>query len=134
MLGVINLFITILKDPVSLSADSDLALMDMVAGHFAHLEFLTSAEFTYPFAREVAAVARATVKKERENSFAYSDTAAGGARMGLSLESDVPDFWNYVSSNPFHSNDYQLIISRTLDRLTFSMVRNLTLRAGISSL
>ena len=68
MVGLINLFISLLKNPTLPSAQSDVALLDMVAGHFAHMEFVTSSELAFPFTREVAALARSTVKKAKEES------------------------------------------------------------------
>jgi hypothetical protein len=68
MVGVINLFIYILKYPSLPSAQSDVALIDVVAGHFGHMEFITSSELTFPFPREVSSLASRTVKKAREKS------------------------------------------------------------------
>jgi hypothetical protein len=61
MFGLVNLFISVLKNLTSPSAQSDLALMEMVAGHFAHMEYVTSSELSFPFTREVSALARQTV-------------------------------------------------------------------------
>ncbi len=66
MFGLVNLFIGIIKSPTSASAQSDLALMEMVAGHFAHMEYVTSSELSFPFTREVSALARQTVKDAME--------------------------------------------------------------------
>jgi hypothetical protein len=62
MVGLINLFVSILIKPTSTTAQSDVALLDVAAGHFGHLEFMTSNELAFPFTREVAAMARATVR------------------------------------------------------------------------
>lgn len=61
MFGLVNLFISVLKNPTSPSAQLDLALMEIVAGHFAHVEYVTSSELSFPFTREVSALARQTV-------------------------------------------------------------------------
>lgn len=68
MVGFINLFISVLKSPMLASAQSDVALLDMVAGHFANMEFVTSSELAFPFTREVAALARSTARKAKEDS------------------------------------------------------------------
>lgn len=68
MVGLINLFVSILRSPVSETAQSDVALMDIAAGHFAHMEFITSSHLAFPFTREVADLARQTVKRARNRS------------------------------------------------------------------
>jgi hypothetical protein len=68
MVGHINLFVSILIKPTSATAQSDVALLDIAAGHFGHLEFMTSNELSFPFTREVAAMARATVRMAKERS------------------------------------------------------------------
>ena len=65
MVGLINLFLSILKHPSAATAASDVAVLDIVVGHFGHLEVLTSSELAYPFAREVAALAYKTVKNAK---------------------------------------------------------------------
>ena len=63
MAGLINLFIHVVRFPVLSTARSDIALLDVIAGHFAHMEFVTDSELNFPFARNVAAIARQTVDK-----------------------------------------------------------------------
>ncbi len=62
MYALINLFIHILQNPDLPTVQSDLALMDIGAGHFARLEFATDSEVPITFAKEIAALARAAVK------------------------------------------------------------------------
>lgn len=40
--------------------------MEMVAGHFAHMEYVTSSELSFPITREVSALARQTVTDAME--------------------------------------------------------------------
>ncbi|KEF57046.1 uncharacterized protein A1O9_07236 [Exophiala aquamarina CBS 119918] len=68
MVGLINLFLYILKHPSLPSAPSDVAFLDIAVGHFGHLEVLTSSELRYPFAREVARLAYTTVKNHNRTS------------------------------------------------------------------
>lgn len=63
MTGLINLFIHILRLPSLSTARSDIALLEVVAGHFANMEFVTGSELSFPFARNVATLARKTVEK-----------------------------------------------------------------------
>ncbi|KAJ5921594.1 fungal-specific transcription factor domain-containing protein [Penicillium verhagenii] len=63
MLAVINLFIYILKAPSLDTVPSDLALLDLAAGHFARVHFLTSAQVSFTFAREVVGLANKAVRR-----------------------------------------------------------------------
>lgn len=42
---------------------SDLALLDLAAGHFGHVHLFTSSVMSFPFCREVAFVADKAIKK-----------------------------------------------------------------------
>jgi len=57
MVGLVNIFLYILKNPSLPITAPDVATLDIVVGHFGHLEVATSSELSYPFAREVAAIA-----------------------------------------------------------------------------
>lgn len=63
MLAVINIFIFISKYPSLESVQSDLALLDVAAGHFGHVHLFTSSVMSFPFCREVAFVADKAIKK-----------------------------------------------------------------------
>ena len=100
MVGLINLFVSILKSPASAISQSDVALMDIAAGHFAHMEFITSSELAFPFSREVANLARQTVKRscERGDIDANKNTWNDRVWTGVPVE-----YWDDVSlvSLPF---------------------------------
>lgn len=96
MVGLINLFVSILKSPASLVAPSDVALMDIAVGHFGHLEFITTSELAFPFTREVAVLARETVKKARERSTVSNTGSEANWNNGVWNSTDV-DLWNDVS-------------------------------------
>ncbi|KAJ9615103.1 hypothetical protein H2200_001177 [Cladophialophora chaetospira] len=63
MVGTINLFITILKDPFASTARADIALLDVAVGHFGNMEIVTEAEMSFPFVREVAGIAYRVVRE-----------------------------------------------------------------------
>ena len=63
--ALINLFIYVIQYPSQPSAESDIALMHLVAGHFSYLEFVVP-DLTFPFVQQLANLARATVSKARE--------------------------------------------------------------------
>ncbi|KAK4939633.1 hypothetical protein LTR10_020133 [Elasticomyces elasticus] len=61
--ALINLFLYILQDPQRPGVQSDLALMDMGAGYFARVQFLTDSEVSVSFAREMASLAHEATEK-----------------------------------------------------------------------
>ncbi|EXJ53348.1 uncharacterized protein A1O5_13419 [Cladophialophora psammophila CBS 110553] len=61
--ALINLFIYILQTPQQPRIQSDLALMDVGAGHFARMQFATDSEISFSFAKEMAALAHEAVEK-----------------------------------------------------------------------
>ncbi|EXJ79926.1 hypothetical protein A1O3_08211 [Capronia epimyces CBS 606.96] len=63
MYALINLFIYILQTPQQSRIQSDLALMDVAAGHFARMQIATDSEVTFTFAKEVAALAHEAVAR-----------------------------------------------------------------------
>ncbi|KAJ8117753.1 hypothetical protein OPT61_g1124 [Boeremia exigua] len=65
VVGFINIFIYILKFPNSATITSDLALMDIVAGHFGYLEYYSASQLSFTFVGEMTSIARAAVKKSR---------------------------------------------------------------------
>ncbi|KAH7013830.1 fungal-specific transcription factor domain-containing protein [Ilyonectria destructans] len=70
LVGLINMFICVLKNPLSPSTASDLSLMDIVVGHFGYMEFISSSELEFPFPREIASYARNLVKQARSGATA----------------------------------------------------------------
>ncbi|KAI1622813.1 fungal-specific transcription factor domain-containing protein [Exophiala viscosa] len=66
-----NLLMYILMDPSQSSATGDLALLDICAGHFGHVEHATSTEMSFHFPRDSAAlcakVVRAAMQADRDN-------------------------------------------------------------------
>ncbi|OAG42085.1 hypothetical protein AYO21_03539 [Fonsecaea monophora] len=109
MIGLINLFIHILKFPSLSSARSDVALLDVAAGYFGHMEFVTSSELNFPFARDVATVARQTVTKALKTDV----PASTGADDGFSLANDVdiPFGDIFCASQDFNLDDWSVFSS-----------------------
>lgn len=68
MYAHINMFVQVLKNPKSASAASDLALLDVCAGHFGHVDFVTSSEISFPFAKESASLAYKVVRAHADPS------------------------------------------------------------------
>jgi hypothetical protein len=62
-----NLFIYILKYPMNSTCTADLALLDMCAGHFGHIDFLTSHKVFTSLPREVAKIACQAVREAKAN-------------------------------------------------------------------
>lgn len=77
LVGLINLFVYILKNPLAPSAASDLSLMDVVVGHFGYLQFISSSQHVFPFPREIAAYARHVVETAVAEKKRRLSTAGG---------------------------------------------------------
>ncbi|RHZ55182.1 hypothetical protein CDV55_102162 [Aspergillus turcosus] len=63
MVGLINLFIYILKHPAHPGVASDLLLMEIAAGYFSYLEFVLEDHSTFQFAKAFMLYAKAAVKQ-----------------------------------------------------------------------
>ncbi|KAJ4422236.1 hypothetical protein N0V82_003096 [Gnomoniopsis sp. IMI 355080] len=72
LVGLINLFVYILKYPLAPSVASDLSLMDVMVGHFGYLHYISSSELAFPFPREIASYARRLVNKASREKEASS--------------------------------------------------------------
>jgi hypothetical protein len=72
MYALINLFVYILSKPGHSRVKSDLAIMDIGAGHFAQLEYHTDGEVTMPFTKEIAALARVAASRAKEEPISSS--------------------------------------------------------------
>ncbi|KIX06764.1 uncharacterized protein Z518_04740 [Rhinocladiella mackenziei CBS 650.93] len=74
MYAHINLFVYILRYPSLSTARADLALLDICAGHFGHVEHVTNSEISFHFPRESAVLCSRMVKAvkgtEKENATA----------------------------------------------------------------
>ena len=102
MVGLINLFTFVLKFPSLPSARSDVALMDVIVGHFGHMEVITFSEISFPFVREVASLAYNMVKKTEDR------TAASNTEAPTLGETNA-----LMSSTDFHmQNEVSFPISR----------------------
>jgi hypothetical protein len=93
MAALINLFLYVLKHPSNASAKADVALLDMVVGHFGYLGVLTDNELSYPFVRDVAAIAHAVVEaKARQTEVpTRTDTPSGSATVTEVAGNDLSD-------------------------------------------
>lgn len=65
MSGLTNLFVFLLSCPTLPSAQADVVLLDVAAGQFSHMAYLTSSERGSAFTREICQLARTTVEKAR---------------------------------------------------------------------
>lgn len=66
-----NLLVYILMNPSRPTATADLALLDICAGHFGHVEHVTNTEISFHFPRDSAAlcskIVRAVTTADRDN-------------------------------------------------------------------
>ncbi|KIV78617.1 hypothetical protein PV11_06251 [Exophiala sideris] len=97
MLAAVNLFVSILKAPLSVTSRSNLALLDIATGHFAHLEFLTP-ELSFPFVRESANLAHRLLKNPNLQNIAFTDGRDGDAGPDIA-SSAAAVTWNNVNGS-----------------------------------
>lgn len=90
LVGLINLFVCIIKDPLSTQAPSDLSLLDLVVGHFGYLQWISSSELNLAFPREVASYARDLVSKAKHEAntpkASHNVIPSGQSSVNQSLE------------------------------------------------
>ena len=79
MLGAINLFITLLKDPLASTARADIALLDVAVGHFGNVETATDSEISFTFVREVASIAYRVVREAEKAPTTAQFSIDGGS-------------------------------------------------------
>ncbi|KAK7214592.1 hypothetical protein V2G26_002595 [Clonostachys chloroleuca] len=90
LVGLINMFVCVLKNPLSPSTTPNLALMDIVVGHFGYVEFLSSSKLDLSFPREVASYARNLVKKAKEeNDNTVSTSQSLNVQSSLSAQDPI---------------------------------------------
>ncbi|KIV98021.1 hypothetical protein PV10_01714 [Exophiala mesophila] len=65
MAGLTNLFVFLLSRPTLPSAQADVVLLDVAAGQFSHMAYLTSSEKGSGFTREICQLARNAVERSR---------------------------------------------------------------------
>lgn len=99
MMGATNLFIFILNFPHLSTARSDIALLEIVAGHCGRLELITDSEVSYSFPRELAALARRAMTRSPMPMLGRGEaTVVGGGGhppqeiLGIGLDVSLPGY------------------------------------------
>lgn len=88
ILGTINLFVATLRNPIQSSALSDIALVEIIAGLFARLEYISDGQIVITFAREIAVMARSFICSLGKQFSAVS-LPTGTAKPGESLVNEA---------------------------------------------
>ncbi|KAH0844475.1 putative fungal specific transcription protein [Fonsecaea pedrosoi] len=83
MRAFVNLFVFVLQNLRSPSVQSDLALLDVAAGFFGQMEFITGSKISFPFARDVAALARSVVAEAQRTSSEVSGQMNRNVQMSI---------------------------------------------------
>jgi hypothetical protein len=95
MNAFINLFIHVLKFSHIPKIQSDVALLNVCAGHFARLEFATESQLSSAFATDVAALARKAINSVKINSTAHharKDLNLGESNVGSPKGEQIEQF------------------------------------------
>lgn len=87
LLGMINIFISILKTSMAESTSRDMDLIDMAAGYFAYLDYSTDSIFSFSLVKNLAqwarqAVSKAAARIDHEQELVYP-TASAEVRLPI---------------------------------------------------
>lgn len=93
----INLSIYVFEKPELPTAQSDMTLLDIGAAHFSRVEFVTEASF--PFARDMASLARNFVPRARSSTVS---TATGKNSVCYDLPGQFSD--TFAAADDIHGN------------------------------
>jgi hypothetical protein len=88
MLAIINIFIYILKYPTLASTQSDLALLDIGAGHFGQIHYLTSAYVSFKFPRDIIGLAHRAVDRAKAKT-ANTTSVGPGTPANMSTLNEI---------------------------------------------
>lgn len=100
-MAMLNLFTYILRFPSLPSVETDIHLLDMVAGYFGYLSFSTLSHVTVSFAKEVTQWARAAVEKSRQNEKLQEQIPAALASASPALIADLQPIYDVSLSSLF---------------------------------
>lgn len=89
--AVINLFVSILQN-LACATPSDLALMDVGAGHFARLSFATESDFNVPLVKNLALLANNALEVYKTIQPSQTSTLGQLDNDGSSFLSVAPPF------------------------------------------
>ena len=121
MVGTINLFVTILRNPSSPGVRADVALLDVAVGHFGDMEIVTESEMSFPFVREVASIAYHVVRKAEEGAttapIMINDTSNLGQMIPTLTSIDYDPLSEVCTSMRFMT----LITSTIVTNLSFKL-------------
>jgi hypothetical protein len=108
LLGMINMFVSILKSPAGAATEKNIGVIDMAAGYFAYLDYSTDAIFSFDLVKNLAQWARQAVSQARDQVPTPQSTHLA---VGRNVLSPMENF--YVNPIPNVSLSYPIIQSPT---------------------
>lgn len=97
-MGLIHLFVHIMKFPSVSTVEYDLALLEDICGHFARLKYTTSFALSFPLLKELCRFAEQAVENLSKTSTDVSDQALDNPGT---MRSDIPEGDGGVPLNDF---------------------------------
>ncbi|OAL46312.1 hypothetical protein IQ07DRAFT_546322 [Pyrenochaeta sp. DS3sAY3a] len=85
MIGMTNLFVHVLKNPLAESSARDIGLLDLAAGYFGYLDYATDSTVAFPFVRDLGNLARLVVTREKSLSSETDQLRLNGPGNGSSI-------------------------------------------------
>ncbi|KAJ0420293.1 hypothetical protein BJY00DRAFT_313232 [Aspergillus carlsbadensis] len=100
LLGLINIFIAVLRAPLDESTAANLALAEVAAGHFGYLEYLSNNHITFPYVAEIGRLARAVVKAARERRAKQPLPTRHASTPSTAAAADLNQMWPLLAAGP----------------------------------
>lgn len=97
-MGLIHLFVHIMKFPSASTVQYDLALLEDICGHFARLKYTTSLALSFPLLKELCRFAEHAVENSLKTSMDVSDQALNNPST---MRSHIPESDGGVPLNDF---------------------------------
>lgn len=99
LVGLIHLFVHIIKSPSAPTVQYDLALLEDICGHFARLKYSTSSALSFPFLKELCRFAEHTVNNCNQSMNDAGMVPDGRRQPEFNTQINLPHGDEGVSTN-----------------------------------
>jgi hypothetical protein len=123
LVGLINLFLYVIKYPNASSAESDIALLEVAVGHFSYLSFILDSYASFNFIKDFVPLARSAIRQA--NNFQPHSQPYASSSLTLVEDSQSPHLSNpYLLDDVCNSNDLQLPVVSGVSGVLFLYLNN----------
>jgi hypothetical protein len=104
----------VLKYPTAPTAPSDIALLDVVSGHLARIEFASSGQLSFSVARDLSGLARVATKRAKQNMLNENERQDSIIVADPAYEEMPTDDFDYgldsINMNDFDMEDWSTLL------------------------